>query len=81
MELDLPGNLPEADVQRLTKRIHIIDSLIDSHNTTISDLFKKGFDLEDKLKADNANFSSSLRTKFTEFNSLRNSYKPLQNCS
>jgi hypothetical protein len=75
MSIDVPHNMPSKEADNLSKRISIIDSLIESHNITITDLFERGFNIENKLKSDNGNHISELVNKKAEFNKLRNSYQ------
>ena len=78
MSIDVPNNMPSKEADNLSKRISIIDSLIESHNITITDLFERGFNIENKLKSDNGNKVSELINKKAEFNNLRNSYRHIR---
>ena len=78
MSIDVPHNMPSKEADNLSKRISIIDSLIESHNITITDLFERGFNIENKLKSDNGNHISELVNKKAEFNKLRNSYQHIR---
>jgi len=75
MSIDVPHDMSNKEAENVSKRITIIDSLIESHNITITDLFERGFNVEKKLKADNPNYISELVNKKAEFNKLRDSYK------
>ena len=78
MSIDVPHNMPSKESDNVSKRITIIDSLIESHNITITDLFERGFNIENKLKSDNGNHISELVNKKAEFNKLRNSYQHIR---
>ena len=75
MSIDVPNNMSDAEANRLSTRIGIIDRLITNHSTTLSDLFQKGLSLENKLKAEDSNYVSQLSNQFSEFNKLNSSYK------
>jgi hypothetical protein len=78
MSIDVPNNMQSKESDNLSKRISIIDSLIESHNITITDLFERGFNIENKLKSDNGNQISELVNKKAEFNKLRDSYRHIR---
>jgi len=78
MSIDVPHDMPSKEADNVSKRISIIDSLIESHNITITDLFERGFNIENKLKSDNGNNISELVNKKAEFNKLRNSYQHIR---
>jgi hypothetical protein len=78
MSIDVPHNMPSKESDNVSKRITIIDSLIESHNITITDLFERAFNIENKLKSDNGNSISELVNKKAEFNKLRNSYQHIR---
>jgi hypothetical protein len=74
MAIDVPYEMSNKEADNISKRINIIDRLIDSHHTSIKDLFDKGFNIEKRLKAENPNYISELVNKKAEFNKLKNSY-------
>ena len=78
MAVDVPYDMSNKEADNISKRISIIDRLIDSHHTSIKALFEKGFNLENKLKAENSNYISELLNKKTEFNKLKNSYQHIR---
>lgn len=78
MSIDVPHDMPSKESDNVSKRITIIDSLIESHNITITDLFERGFNIENKLKSDNGNRLSELVIKKAEFNKFRNSYQHIR---
>ncbi len=75
MSIDVPNNMPESEANKLSTRIGIIDRLITNHDTTLNDLFKKGLNLENKLKTDNPNYVSQLSEQISEYKRLNASYK------
>jgi hypothetical protein len=72
---DVPSSMSEELGNKVVKRIGIIDGLIDSHKTTISDLFAKGAALEKEIKKDNPQFISPLADKLLEYKRLTKSYQ------
>jgi len=78
MSIDVPHDMSSKEAGNISKRINIIDSLIESHNITITDLFERGFNIENKLKSDSGNHISELVNKKAEFNKLRNSYQHIR---
>ena len=78
MSIDVPHDMSSKEAGNISKRINIIDSLIESHNITITDLIERGFNIENKLKSDSGNHISELVNKKAEFNKLRNSYQHIR---
>ena len=74
MSLDVPKNMSEDTANALTKRIGIVDRLINDRRATITDLFKKGFELESNLRSENSKYVSQLSGKFTAYRALDKSY-------
>lgn len=75
MSLDVPKDMSDDYANALSKRIGIIDRLINDRRDTINDLFKKGFELENKLRTENSNYTSQLSGKFINYGELARSYK------
>lgn len=75
MCLDVPDTMSDADADRISKRIGILDRLITTRGQEIDDLLQKGLGIEAKLKKDNVNYTSSILDKVNEFKRLNASYK------
>lgn len=75
MSMDVPNGMSDLEVERVTKRIGIIDRLINTHGTTLNDLFQKGLSIEDKLKIDDPRYVSKLSDQIAQFKKLNASYK------
>jgi hypothetical protein len=75
MSVDVPASMSDAKAEDISKRLGVIDRLINSHGSSLNDLFHKGLDIENKLKLDNPNYSSQLTNKILEFKRLNSSYK------
>ena len=78
MAIDVSIDMSNQEADALSKRIGIIDRLIDSHHSSIKDLFERGSNIENKLKAENPNYISELVNRKAEFNKLRVSYKHIR---
>lgn len=78
MSIDVPSDMSNKEAENITKRIGIIDRLIDSHHTSIKDLFERGSNLENKLKTENPNYISELANRKAEFNRLIAAYKHIR---
>jgi hypothetical protein len=74
MSVDVPVNMPPKQVNYVSMRLGIIDTLINSHGSSINDLFQKGLSIENKLKLSDPNYSSLLTEKIAEFKALNASY-------
>ena len=74
MSLDVPGDMPDAEGEKLGKKISVIDRLIKTRGVEINDLLQKGFGLETKIKMENPNYTSQILDKANEFEKLKNSY-------
>lgn len=72
--IDVPHNMPEAQARSVTRRVEVLDSLIDSHRITIKELFRQGFEHEAVEKTKNSRYVSVLTDKQRTFNSLISSY-------
>lgn len=75
MSMDVPVNMSEQDAEKLSKRLNIIDTIINSRGAELEDLFKQGNQIEKGLSQQNPNFKSEILEKATEFNKLKDSYK------
>jgi hypothetical protein len=73
--VDVPANMPEQAARVATKRVEVLDSLIDAHRTSLKDLFRQGFAHESVIKANNSNYTSILIDKHTEFQRIAAKYK------
>lgn len=73
--VDVLNIMSEEESNKIAKRIGIIDRLIDSHKTSISDLFAKGFAIEKDLKVGNSDFKSPLADKLIEYKRLAKAYQ------
>ena len=75
LSIDVPQNMPDSEANRLSTRIGIIDRLITTRGQELNDLFQKGFQVENKIKVENPNYTSQLTERIAEFKRLNNSYK------
>ena len=75
MSVDIPDSMSNIDASNVTKRLGIIDRLINTHGTSINDLFKKGLDIERQIKLSDQNYTSRLTQHIQEFKQLNASYK------
>jgi hypothetical protein len=75
LSIDVPYDMPSKESDDINKRINVIDRLIESHDISIKDYFRRAFIIENKLRAEDPNYVSDLIKKRAEFYRLRNSYK------
>ena len=75
MSIDVPGNMSDAQVDIVNKKIGIIDRLIQNHSTKISDLLDKGLELEDIIKQNNPNYTSEILKKKFLYTEALSAYK------
>lgn len=75
MSIDVPADMSDELVNHVTKKLGIIDKLINSHGSSINELFEKGLKIENNLKKTDSNYSSVLLKKIDEFKQLNSSYK------
>jgi hypothetical protein len=73
--IDVPNTMSDIETTNISKRISIIDRLINTHSNSLHDLFKKGLSIEEQLKKDNPNYASQISEKLIEFNKLKAKYK------
>jgi hypothetical protein len=75
MSIDVPNTMSDVDADNISKRIGIVDRLINSQGSKISHLLEKGLSIEEKLRVDDPNYSSQLMDKVKELKRLNASYK------
>jgi hypothetical protein len=75
MSVDVPASMSDTQASTITKKIGIIDRLINSHGTSLSDLFKKGLDIEKNIQLNDPSYTSQLTEKVSVFKELNASYK------
>jgi hypothetical protein len=75
MSVDVPMDMTDSQANFVSKKLGVIDKLINSHGTSINELFQKGLKIEGNIKANNPNYSSALTDKISEFKLLNRSYK------
>lgn len=75
MSIDAPSSISDSDLHYISKRIGIIDRLINTRGEELCELFKKGFEAEKQIKPQDPKYTSVLAEKLAEFNRLNSSYK------
>jgi len=75
MSVDVPADMSESKGIEISKKLGIIDKLINSQGSSINDLFQKGLNIESKLKINDPGYSSVFTDKINEFKALNASYK------
>ena len=75
MSVDVPSDMSDAKANLISKKLGIIDKLINTQGQSIKDLLEKGLKIEQDLKASNSNYSSVLNEKVSVFKALNASYK------
>lgn len=75
MSIDVPSTMSDAEGQRLSERINVIDRVINARSQEIDTLVDKGLEIENKIKVSNPNFNSQILSKVNELKRLNDSYK------
>jgi hypothetical protein len=75
MSIDVPSNMPDAEVNKISTRLSIIDRLITTRGQEINSLIQKGLQLESTFKTKNPEYVSQLTDQIQEFRKLNASYK------
>lgn len=75
MSIDVPSTMSDAEGQKLSDRINVIDRVITARTQEIETLVDKGLELENKIKVSNPNFNSQILSKVNELKRLNDSYK------
>lgn len=75
MSIDVPAKMSDALANDVSKKIGIVDRLINSHGQSINELFNKGLKIEEGIKVSNPNYVSQLSEQIAEFKRLNASYK------
>jgi hypothetical protein len=75
MSIDVPSKMSDDAADKISNKLSIIDRLINSHGSSINDLFKEGLMLENKIKQFDNSYTSQLNEHITKFKELNSSYK------
>lgn len=75
LNIDVPYNMTEVDVDKCVKKVGILDRLIHDRTYNIENIFKNGFEIESKIKKLNDKHISVLTEKSKILTELKNSYK------
>jgi hypothetical protein len=75
MSVDVPTNMSDDQAYHVSKKLGVIDKLINNHGTSINELFNKGLEIEKNIRRTDPNYSSILTDKISQFKSLNSSYK------
>ena len=75
MAIYIPHDMSDTVTKDISKRLGIINRLINSHGSTLNGLFQKGLGIEEQIKASNPNYVSQLSEQISTFKQLNSSYK------
>jgi hypothetical protein len=75
MSIDVPTTMSDAEGERLSQRIGVIDRIIAARSQEIETLVHKGLEVESKIKTSDPNFNSQILSKVNELKRLNDSYK------
>lgn len=75
LSIDTPLTVSDDEAQKMSTRIGIIDRLITTRQSDISDLIQKGLALQNKINLVDPSYKSEILNQITEFEKLKNSYK------
>jgi NADH-ubiquinone oxidoreductase chain 3 len=74
LSIEVPLSMSDTDASTTSKRIGILDRLINTRSESITDLLQKGKGLEDSIKLTDPNYKSQLAEKILEFKKINDSY-------
>lgn len=75
MSIDVPQSMTNAEADKISTRIGIIDRLITTTGQQVNELIQKGIQFENDIKKGDPNYVSQLTEKIQEFKRLNSSYK------
>jgi hypothetical protein len=75
ISIDVPSTMTEDLQNKLARRVGIIDRLITDRSSTLDELFRQGFDIENNIKKTDSKYTSVIAEKANAFNQMKNSYK------
>ena len=75
MSIDVKVNVSDAEAEYISKKIGVLDRLINTRGEQLSELFKKGLQAEKGMAVQNPGYTSQLTDKLAEFNKLNLKYK------
>ena len=75
LSIEVPSTMSDDVAKKVTTKIEIIDRLINTRESDISDLIKKGLALQNKISTVDPSYKSEIFNQITEFEKLKSSYK------
>ena len=75
LSIEVPSTMSDDTAQKVTTRIQIIDRLIATRQSDISDLIQKGLALQNKINLVDSSYKSEILNQITEFEKLKSSYQ------
>lgn len=78
ISIQIPDTMPEARGTLISRRISLIDHLINNHIEKAENLLHRGMSLEEDLMNKDPNYDTQLTDHVAKFRQLKNSYNHLQ---
>ena len=75
LDMDVPANMTKEVGKQVSLKINIIDSLIRTRESDISELIDKGLSLQNKINSVDPFYKSEILSKVSEFEKLKSIYK------
>ena len=75
LSIEVPSTMSDELAQKVGARINIIDRLISTRQSDISDLIQKGLTLQNKISTVDPSYKSEIFNQIAEFEKLKSSYK------
>lgn len=75
LSIEVPSTMSDELAKKVSTRINIIDRLINTRQSDISDLIQKGLALQNKINTMGCSYKSEIFNQITEFEKLKSSYK------
>ena len=75
LSMDVPAAMSEDVAAKVGARIQVIDRLIATRQSDISDLIQKGLTLQNKINVVDPSYKSEILNQIKEFEKLKSSYK------
>jgi ABC-type transporter Mla subunit MlaD len=75
MSIDAPNSMSDEQTQFVSKKVGVVDRLINTRGEQINQLLEEGMKKDNALKSANPKHHSVILEKLAEFNRLKDSYK------
>lgn len=75
LSIDVPSEMSDKTAEAVSKKVGIIDRLINDRSSEIEKLIREGLEIEKDISKSDPNFKSVIQEKASAFRDMKNLYK------